>query len=133
MRDEMHQSRRLRLIACLIVVVTITTGSAGFAQTAAVSGKDEYINSCGACHGRSGKGKGPVALFLNRAPTDLTALAKTNHGVFPEQSVERYIDGTHMIGPHGTGEMPIWGNKFGPDAKVRIQAIVDYLKSIQEK
>ena len=48
------------------------------------------------------------------------------------------IDGRNTsIAAHGTREMPVWGYRFGPPEafrfKKRILAVIDYLKTIQEK
>jgi mono/diheme cytochrome c family protein len=140
----MRRLEQLCLLASLTLAIAFAATNAGFAQeagggTGAVSGRDEYVSSCGACHGPVGKGDGQVAGFLKYKPADLTALARKNKGVFPEKRLEAFIDGTKMIGPHGAREMPVWGREFlkegsSPEqAKARITALVDYLKSIQEK
>lgn len=132
------------LVAGLTLAMTLATAGAGFAQnagagTTAVSGRDEYVYSCANCHGPEGRGDGYIAGFLKRKPADLTALARKNHGAFPEERVQNFIDGTKTTGPHGAREMPVWGREFlkegsSPEqAKARIKALLDYLKSIQEK
>jgi mono/diheme cytochrome c family protein len=140
----MCQLEQLCLIASLTLAMAVTTGSAGFVQNAAggtssVSGRDQYLNSCAACHGSRGRGNGAVRIFLKDSPSDLTALARNNHGVFPEKQIKAIIDGTKEVGPHGTREMPVWGREFlnqgsSPEqAQARISALVGYLRSIQEK
>lgn len=130
------------LVAGLTLALALPTARAAWAQGAgggALSGREEYVNSCGACHGPDGRGDGVIAGFLKNKPADLTALARKNGGEFPEKKVEAFIDGTQMIGPHGAREMPVWGREFvaegsSPEqAKARIAALIDYLKSIQEK
>ena len=101
-------------------------------------GKMQYQSSCAACHGVDAKGDGPVSKELKTHPADLTVLAKNNNGVFPYDMVYQVIDGRNSkIGSHGTREMPVWGYRFGPKHamrfKKRILAVIDYLKSIQEK
>ena len=64
--------------------------------------------------GIDGKGKGPLAGQLKVAPTNLTALAKKNNGVFPFDAVYETIDGIKVIIAHGTRDMPIWGNRYTP-------------------
>ena len=140
----MCQLEQLCLIASLTLAMAVTTGSVGFVQNAAggtssVSGRDQYLSSCAACHGSRGRGNGAVRIFLKDSPSDLTALARNNHGVFPEKHIKAIIDGTKEVGPHGTREMPVWGREFlnqgnSPEqAQARISALVDYLRSIQEK
>lgn len=113
-------------------------------------GKYEYYTKCSSCHGISGKGDGPVAKFLTKAPPDLTTYAKRNGGAFPTQLAWQVIDGRPVeIGAHGTRDMPIWGQEFrretlrpadrmqtqgpGPEWYVaaRITALLDDLASIQ--
>jgi hypothetical protein len=76
---------------------------------------------------------------LRRRPTDLTQYARANGGVFPSERTRRVIDGRD-VGAHGSVEMPVWGDVFKrtiPDgeraARERIDAIVAYLESIQER
>jgi mono/diheme cytochrome c family protein len=100
--------------------------------------KTEYQSSCAACHGINGKGDGPVSKELKTPPADLTVLTKNNNGVFPYDMVYQVIDGRDTsIASHGTREMPVWGYRFGPPQafrfKKRILAVIDYLKTIQEK
>ncbi len=103
-------------------------------QAQNVSGKTDYLVACAACHGRSGKGDGPVASELRIAPPDLTLLEKKN-GVFPTRIVEEVIDGRKSLRAHGNYEMPVWGNvlsQLQPDrTQGRIRDIVEYVRSIQ--
>lgn len=111
-------------------------------------GKQEFVRSCAACHGESGKGDGLVAGMLLVKPPDLTSIRKRNDGVFPASWVYRVIDGRNEIRLHGSREMPIWGDRYraealrglplplnvGADAVVhgRILTLVFYLDFIQE-
>jgi mono/diheme cytochrome c family protein len=101
-------------------------------------GKTEYEATCAACHGRTGKGDGPVSEELRTKPPDLTLIAKRNGGVFPADFLRRVIDGRKTLRAHGTYEMPVWGPAFlraGSEDAVRgrILAIIAYLRSIQLK
>jgi hypothetical protein len=76
--------------------------------------------------------------FVAEVGFDLTVLAKNNNGVFPYDMVYQVIDGRNTsIASHGTREMPVWGYRFGPSEayrfKQRILAVIDYLKTMQEK
>jgi mono/diheme cytochrome c family protein len=111
-------------------------------------GKQEFIRSCAACHGESGKGDGLVAGLLLVKPPDLTSIRKRHDGEFPASWVYRIIDGRNEMRPHGSREMPIWGDRYraealqglplplnvGADAVVhgRILSLVFYLDFIQE-
>ena len=61
------------------------------------------------CHGKEGKGDGPAAKALTKAPADLTKLAASNNGMFPDVKVRRYIEGLDDVAAHGTRDMPMWG------------------------
>jgi cytochrome c553 len=99
---------------------------------------DSYVFYCAPCHGRSGKGDGPVAPSLRARPADLSTLAERNGGTFPRERVAAYISGIgRPITAHGTSEMPVWGPAFRAldasdrRAAVRVSAIVDHLESLQ--
>jgi mono/diheme cytochrome c family protein len=110
-------------------------------------GKYEYQAKCASCHGVSGKGDGPAAKALKKAPPDLTTYAKRNGGAFPTEIAWLVIDGRPIeSGVHGSREMPVWGQDFrrevlrpepGPTPEWyvagKIQALIDYLNSIQVK
>ncbi len=111
-------------------------------------GKQEFLRSCAACHGESAKGDGLVAELLLVKPPDLTAIRKRHGGKFPASWVYRIIDGRNEMRPHGSEEMPIWGDRYradalgelplplnvGADAIVhgRILSLIFYLELIQE-
>jgi len=133
----------------LILILAFGLGSAGFAQTTvkqaparatvAIDGKDLYREYCAACHGADGKGEGPAAVALKDAPTDLTHLARANHGSFPEEQMLRIFDGVERPAAHGTPAMPVWGTVFSnmnPNvemARVRVHALLNYLEKLQVK
>jgi len=126
------------MIKWLIIAGTIAGLSAGASAQTIEVGKAQYQSSCAACHGIGGKGDGPVGKALKTPPADLTVLAKNNNGVFPYDTVYQVIDGRNTsIASHGSREMPVWGYRFGPPQafrfKNRILAVIDYLKTIQEK
>ena len=111
-------------------------------------GKEEFVRSCAACHGETGKGDGLVAELLVVKPPDLTTIRRRHGGEFPATWVYRVVDGRNEIRPHGSMEMPIWGDRYraealqnltlplsvGADAIVhgRILSLVFYLELIQE-
>lgn len=109
--------------------------------SAAGMGKATYKSYCATCHGREGRGDGPLADQLRVAPTDLTQLAQKNKGVFPYDKVLRLIDGRETVRSHGSPDMPVWGDAFeraagGGDAdkaKQRIEQLSHYVWSIQEQ
>jgi mono/diheme cytochrome c family protein len=72
-------------------------------------GRTQYVENCAGCHGDDGKGAGPLSAKLKTKPTDLTVLAKRNHGSFDAASVYQMIDGRNGRAAHRNAEMPIWG------------------------
>ncbi|MFZ3263007.1 MAG: cytochrome c [Terriglobales bacterium] len=110
------------------------------ANAESFTGKQLYSSYCALCHGSDGKGGGPFSPELKVWPPDLTQVAKKNRGVFPEMRVREAIDGEFAKPSHGSAEMPIWGPVFRSmahghkdSAQVRINNLVKYLQSIQEK
>ena len=107
----------------------------------AYSGSGDYQVFCSSCHGTAAKGDGVIAKSLPKRPADLTRLTARNNGLYPDDSVFKTIDGREPRSVHSGVDMPVWGDVFaksqeslGPDAaKMRITALVEYLKTIQEK
>ena len=106
-----------------------------------MTGDDLFRFYCAACHGRDGKGDGPVAAALNRPPADLTTIARRNGGSFPRERVERFVTGDREpAAAHGSAEMPVWGPIFQylenyneAAVRQRIKNLCDYIESIQQK
>lgn len=134
-------------IAFLTSFVTVFLPHAASAQQklGAPPGKGSYTRYCAVCHGPDGKGDGPFVPMLTKKPGDLTQLAKKNNGTFPALQVANIIDGRQEMSAHGTLDMPIWGESFAEAGKAagshvgqtaareRIQLLITYLNSIQEK
>lgn len=74
-------------------------------------GRREFEANCASCHGRDGKGKGPLVDLLRRSPPDLTQMAKANGGILPINRLYESIEGG-QVAAHGTREMPIWGTDY---------------------
>lgn len=104
-----------------------------------LKGPDLFRAHCAPCHGSDGKGDGPIAPALKAKPANLTALAKNNQGKFPTERVNKFIAGDEVVVAHGTREMPVWGPIFHQIEEdqdfgnVRLQNLVKYLESIQQK
>lgn len=102
-------------------------------------GPDLFGMYCATCHGRDGKGGGPVVGALKAAPPDLTLLSRRHQGVFPAREVEATIAGGRVVTAHGSDEMPVWGPIFrsldpsDARAKARIRSLVAHIESIQQK
>ena len=127
-------------------------GQTGASQRAAERrpvdpGRREFESNCAACHGKSGRGDGPVVELLKRTPPDLTQLSRKNGGVFPIDRVYDTIEGGTVVA-HGSREMPIWGRDYriqgaeyfmdvpyDPEAYVRTRLLwlVEYLSRLQAR
>lgn len=103
-------------------------------------GEDLFNFYCASCHGRDGKGGGPVVPALKVSPPDLTTLAARHGGTFPKAFVESFVTGNRapLVPAHGSEEMPVWGPIFralDPNAtanRVRIENIVGYIEAMQK-
>ena len=141
-------TRRARQAAFLLVIVTsLAPASRPAAQgvrgsplvVPSMYGRDLYEFYCASCHGRDGKGGGPVTPALKTQPPDITTMAIHNGGVFPRARIEAIVTGRAEapVAAHGSREMPVWGPIFrGLDRdeavnRQRIANILDHLESIQ--
>lgn len=103
------------------------------------SGSIMFQEYCSACHGVRGEGNGPAATALKKPPANLSLLAKSNGGSFPQKKVEDVLRYGVQLPAHGTTDMPIWGPTFralnsdNDVVTLRIANLVDYLKSLQAK
>ncbi len=135
------------LFSALALVVSIAGGGgippASKVQTEmpdVASGKQTYREYCASCHGEDGKGMGPAASALKTPPSDLTTLAKTHAGKFPEDYVAEVVRIGKPIQAHGSSDMPVWGPIFNARDKFnqlavtrRIQNLCAFLATLQEK
>ena len=83
-----------------LVIALAAPGAGGQRSTVDISpslanpslvGADTYAFYCAPCHGKDGKGRGPVAGALTSLPADLTTLAARNKGVFPSARVRDFV------------------------------------------
>jgi mono/diheme cytochrome c family protein len=109
-------------------------------KTNPTDGKLMYTSYCAPCHGTDGRGNGPVAGALKSPPTDLSALAKSNNGKYPDAHVVAVLRFGSTLPAHGTAQMPVWGPLLGKidtvqahDTQLRISNLSRYLHSIQVK
>lgn len=139
-----HQvSRRTVVIVAGILFFSL----AGKLLAAEPSGARDYNDNCARCHGTDAKGNGPDANDKpGYRPADLTQIAKRHGEKFPRQKIYDVIDGGKRLPEHYNfnSPMPLWGLNFqltGKEysdeseaaVKRRINALLDYLESIQEK
>lgn len=133
---------KVRRVVATVAVLALTQ-SHGLAQEMSY-GETEYLNSCAVCHGRNGKGHGPLAADLVKQPADLTRLSERNGGEFPYNRIFAIIDGRYVVPGHGDREMPVWGRQFleqdtkmyGPSGgeiltTERIHELTGYVQSLQ--
>jgi mono/diheme cytochrome c family protein len=109
-------------------------------KTNPTDGKQMYTSYCAPCHGADARGHGPAASALKQPPTDLTGLAKANHGKYPETHVVSVMRFGADVPAHGSAEMPVWGNIFGQMSKtnpqekdLRATNLSRYLETLQVK
>jgi mono/diheme cytochrome c family protein len=106
--------------------------------TPSLAGIDNFVLYCAPCHGRDGRGGGPVASALKTPPADLTRISIRNKGVFPADRVRRFVTNGAEVPAHGSSAMPVWGPTFrsldSSDklVEIRIANVVAYLESIQQ-
>lgn len=147
-------SPKFSLLGSILVagaLLTLGTANATLAQEKVIkkapvqqsdpsSGKTMYGSYCAACHGPAGKGDGPAASEFKAPPTDLTQLAKNNHGEFPSDHLYAVLQHGAKAPAHGSSDMPVWGQLFSSidsnnslKSKQRIHNLVEYLKTLQAK
>ena len=128
----------LTLVAgCLLATPAVSVAE----EIGDYTGAQLYQRFCASCHGKTAQGDGPVATTFRMNVPDLTRIAKRRGGEFPRDLVRRVIDGTDVKAPHGSREMPVWGQEFwvaqGADDKATQQTslliyrLVEYLALLQ--
>ncbi len=138
-------TRHRHLLAVSAAALTLSVLALADPIFAADSGAETYRQNCAQCHGADGRGNGPeVDTIPGIKPADLTLLSQRHGGKFPFQEVEDWIDGRKTIPSHKRFDMPFWGvnlqepgKEFTPESeakvKARIDAVVQYLQSIQRE
>jgi mono/diheme cytochrome c family protein len=108
------------------------------APISAANGPAMFRAYCAVCHGSDGRGGGPAAEALKKAPADLTQLSRRNGGTFPRTMVLNTIQGADVLVAHGSRDMPFWGVSFrvlGDDSmvKLRVANLTAFIESLQRK
>ena len=109
-----------------------------------VSGRALYEDFCLSCHGASGRGDGPAAAGLDRAPADLTGIAARNGGTFPTTRVMSVIDGYTRRGDRASvmpelgvvlqeGPVVLYdaGDGVATPTPANLVALANYLQTLQ--
>jgi mono/diheme cytochrome c family protein len=128
----------LVLVAAVTPLSSVRPASRQPADVA--TGRALYLTHCATCHGKAGRGDGPMAPYLSVAPTNLATISTRHQGVFPTELIQRIVDGRQALTLHGSS-MPVWGDALSPAgnaaadeaAAAKIRAIVAYLRSIQDR
>ncbi|MCF7981662.1 MAG: cytochrome c [Pseudomonadales bacterium] len=125
-----------------VVVASMTVMIAACQSHGLQSGQTLFLENCANCHGVYAEGDGPASVDIGLPIPDLRYLAQSNAGIFPADLVYQIIDGQSDDEIHFPRRMPVWGYEFsireGDDdaaesrAREKIQALTDYLQSIQQ-
>lgn len=107
-------SKKMMCYGGLCAVLAALAGCTEPSMPEASDGAAFFAENCVSCHGRSGKGDGPLASGLPKAPTDLTTLSQRNGGVFPTAEALSYIYGDPEQG-HLARVMPQFGGAMSDD------------------
>jgi len=126
-------------LAAMVVAASMAVTTQ--AQEPREGGSAIFKTYCTSCHGSEAKGDGPLAQQMRTVPPDLTKLASRNKGQFDPDKTRRIIDGRNPVKGHGGPDMPVWGDAFKQSregyseemVKVRIDALVEFLESIQQR
>ena len=130
-----------RVLTIVGLLLLLTAAPTHAEEPTQYDGAELYALNCANCHGTYGEGDGAVTPDLNVVLLDLRYLAERNHGEFPDEFVQKIVDGRETRAAHGPTGMPVWGAEFArgegtsaaAQARVqqKIEAIVQFIRSIQ--
>lgn len=128
-------------VLSFVLVLCLPAGAVDFGSDS--TSEELYLLYCGACHGKSGTGDGPLAEALVVKPADLTQFSKNNGGVFPYLQVFRAVDGRKRVRGHGEAAMPVWGQVLAAEpgkplgeqmeAAGKLLLITTHVEALQER
>ena len=133
------QTVRAALALVLFAMIPRTVMAGQTSPPGGESGSALFYNNCASCHGRDGKGNGPLGQVLSIRPADLTIIAKRTGGKFPAEKIYDLVDGRNpAVRGHGGPDMPVWGEVFAArgsaaSVKQRVNALVKYIETLQVK
>ncbi len=109
-------------------------------KTDPTNGKAMFTSYCAPCHGADARGNGPAAGALKTQPTDLTGLAKSHNGKYPDNHIVSILRFGTDVRAHGSAAMPVWGQIFTKMTKLNSQEkdlrtsnLSRYLETLQVK
>lgn len=107
-------------------------------------GKALFMDNCAICHGEDGRGNGPYARRMQKAPKDLTLITLRHKDKFPRAKIMSIIDGYARSDMTGEG-MPEFGALLEGDlvpfdsgdgrqtpTPRKLVALLEYLETIQQ-
>lgn len=130
------------------IALVMTAGLAGCVEETEMPGPQDgralFMENCAVCHGENGKGDGPMARRMQKAPKDLTLIRLRHGNAFPRAKVMSIIDGYARSDIAGPG-MPEFGELLEGDlvpfdsgdgiqtpTPRKLVALLEYLETIQE-
>ena len=143
----MIQKALTGLVLCVAIICALSSAFSQKAEDpesarliASIQGPQLYDSHCAVCHGKDGKGDGPMAKSLKPVTPDLTRIATRSGGKFPLTRVQQIISGevANSRG-HGTREMPVWGPIFSQVAwdqdlgRIRVYNLAKFIETWQVK
>ena len=138
------------MISAIVLTLGLLMAAPGAAQDVKVKvvpvvythpdqGREMYVTYCAPCHGLNGDGKGPAAPAFKYAPTNLTTLARSHGGKYPESMVKSTIQMGTTVRAHGSLNMPVWGDafrhldsSFTGTARLRVVNLTEYIRTLQK-
>ena len=144
---KMSKKTSTGLILCVGTICALSFASGQKAEDtesvrliSSIQGPQLYDAYCAVCHGKDGKGTGPMAKSLKPVTPDLTRIAMRNGGNFPLARVQQIISGEVPASKgHGTRDMPVWGPIFSQVAwdqdlgRIRVYNLAKFIESWQVK
>jgi mono/diheme cytochrome c family protein len=124
--------RRCLVAGAFAAIVTMASVAPMRAQDAD-KGEVEFLLNCAGCHGADGKGAGPQSAKLGVKPTDLTLLAKHNHGAFDAGAIYQKIDGRKDRSSHHNADMPIWGCRHQNSSPPKLPTVTKHNQKIPKR
>lgn len=133
----------MRISIGLVLLALILAWSSGitFSSAGTDQGETFYMQYCGSCHGKDGRGEGSVSPYLKIKIPDLSLLKKSHKGIYPLDDVMAAIDGRRSVRAHGDRHMPVWGEVFRKEVEkekypeltslLKAKMIAEYIARLQ--